>query len=254
MRRLPGACSPTSAGIRDRARALPKLTPPPALWEKVRAEFEAERQTGGHPAQARNLNLAAAADPIGSRGGTDSSRQAASLRPQATEDPGVRAAPPPPARRPRCRRRAGACRVGGRLLRRARAPPTRRKVESAAAHASPAESVQSIETELHLAVQHYQNAIAGLEKVASEGQTVLGPADRGGAGEEQRCSTRRSPRARRRSGRSRRARSPGPASSRRCSARSPCSATRSRSSTRCARATRQERQGWLGVSGKASRR
>ena len=46
---------------------------------------------------------------------------------------------------------------------------------TAPAHAAPADSVQSIESELQLAVQHYENAIAGLEKVAKDGESVLSP-------------------------------------------------------------------------------
>ncbi len=49
------------------------------------------------------------------------------------------------------------------------------RVEPAAAHVQPAQSVQSIEAELELADQHAQNAIAGLEKLAAEGQSALDP-------------------------------------------------------------------------------
>ena len=34
--------------IREQARALPKVAPPEALWEKVRAGFEAETASGKH--------------------------------------------------------------------------------------------------------------------------------------------------------------------------------------------------------------
>ena len=45
----------------------------------------------------------------------------------------------------------------------------------AAAHPESAATVQTVETELQLAEQHYQNAIAGLEKIAKEGQSNLDP-------------------------------------------------------------------------------
>jgi anti-sigma factor RsiW len=45
----------------------------------------------------------------------------------------------------------------------------------AAAHPEGADLVQSVESELQLAEQHYQNAIAGLEQIAKEGQSSLDP-------------------------------------------------------------------------------
>ena len=44
-----------------------------------------------------------------------------------------------------------------------------------AAHPESTELVQTVETELQLAEQHYQKAIAGLEQVAREGQSNLDP-------------------------------------------------------------------------------
>lgn len=46
----------------------------------------------------------------------------------------------------------------------------------AAAAASPAAMVSSIESELDLAARHYENAIAGLEQVASDSDSPLDPA------------------------------------------------------------------------------
>ena len=45
----------------------------------------------------------------------------------------------------------------------------------APAHPGGTDAVQSVESELLLAEQHYQNAIAGLEKIAREGQSSLDP-------------------------------------------------------------------------------
>jgi hypothetical protein len=48
-------------------------------------------------------------------------------------------------------------------------------IQPAAAHAGAPDTVQSIDAELQLAVQHYENAIAGLEKAAKDGQGDLSP-------------------------------------------------------------------------------
>ena len=53
------------------------------------------------------------------------------------------------------------------------APPTATAQPSA--HPEGTDLVQSVESELQLAEQHYQNAIAGLEKIAKEGQSSLDP-------------------------------------------------------------------------------
>jgi len=45
----------------------------------------------------------------------------------------------------------------------------------AAAHPEGTDLVQSVESELQLAERHYQNAIAGLEKIAKDGQSSLDP-------------------------------------------------------------------------------
>jgi len=45
----------------------------------------------------------------------------------------------------------------------------------ATAHPEGADLVQSVESELQLAEQHYQKAIAGLEQIAKEGQSSLDP-------------------------------------------------------------------------------
>jgi copper chaperone CopZ len=126
--------------IRLSARALPKMAPPDSVWQKVRADFEAQtRQSRPAPAlhfvpKRRQVlaGLAAAAVLV----------LAASAGIYFMTRPTLPAAAP---------------------------------VESAAAHAGTAQAVQSVEAELDLADQHYEKAIAELDKVAKAGQAVLDP-------------------------------------------------------------------------------
>jgi len=147
--------------IREQARSLPKVVPPDSLWEKVRSDYEG--QAGQLRGKQGGLHLQAG-----------SSRQAGGL---SHSEPKVLSVVP--------RRRhllAGLAAAAALVLASSagvyymtRQPVLAPQLQPAAAHAQPADNVQSIESELQLAVQHYQNAITGLEKVATEGQASLDP-------------------------------------------------------------------------------
>jgi anti-sigma factor RsiW len=145
--------------LREKARALPKVVPPETLWRKVSADFEREAKLGH--AQAESLRRK---EP--SQAGRQPRRVLSFV----------------PSRRSALLGLAAAAALvlatsGGfyYLTRQAAAPAPAPAAESSSAHAKPAQSVQSIESELQLAVQHYENAIAGLDKVAKEGQSELDP-------------------------------------------------------------------------------
>jgi anti-sigma factor RsiW len=173
--------------IREQARALPKVAPTAALWEKVQADFD--RQAGRLPHQAGRLPHQAGhlRQGSGAQGRLPHpDRQARGLSyGEVGKHGGLPHQEPPKIRAFVPRRRhvlAGlaaaaalmlATSAGVYYMTRQAAPVP--QTEPASAHAQPAESVQSIESELQLAVQHYQNAITGLEKVAKEGQSVLDP-------------------------------------------------------------------------------
>jgi anti-sigma factor RsiW len=160
--------------IRESAKALPKVPAPEALWQKVRADFEA-RQTGQAGSLPRRDEIAAAS----------ASAKAAGTKGEHTGLPhedaasGRRVLSFLPRRRSVLAGLAAAAALvlatsaGVYYATRPVAPAP--QVAPAAAHVQPSESVQSIESELQLAVQHYQNAITGLEKVATDGQAVLEP-------------------------------------------------------------------------------
>lgn len=124
--------------IRESARALPKLAPPESVWQKVRADLEAERASGpsrvlGFVPRRRSVlaGLAAAAVLVlAAAAGVYYMTRPAAPAPLAASTP---------------------------------------------AHVEPAQSVQSIEAELDLADKHYEKAIAGLEQVARDGQASLDP-------------------------------------------------------------------------------
>jgi anti-sigma factor RsiW len=128
--------------VKAAARALPKMTAPESVWHNVRARLDAEATHLGDRRPANVLPFA----PWRWRG-------LAGLAAAATvvlavtagvyfmARPGTQLTPPPPT----------------------------------AAHENAAAAVQSVETEIELADQHYQKAIAGLEAVAREGQGALDP-------------------------------------------------------------------------------
>lgn len=142
---------------KDLARALPKMTAPESLWEKVRADFEA--QTG----HSKRLTIT----PVAAR----------------AEAPVVRATP---LLRFPSRRRAivaglaaaavlvVAASVGLYFMTRNAMEPVKPASTSAAAPAA-AQPALSVEAELDQADLHYQNAIAVLEQAAKDGQAVLDP-------------------------------------------------------------------------------
>jgi anti-sigma factor RsiW len=156
--------------IRETARALPKAMPPEALWQKVQADFEVETKDArlGRPSHKEGL-LSGPAGRLPHKDGSPESQ------PHSANILGFI---------PRSRRSvlAGLAAAAALVLatsagvyymtRPVGAPPA---VAASSAHAQPPQTVQSIESELQLAVQHYQNAIAGLEKVAKENQAVLDP-------------------------------------------------------------------------------
>jgi hypothetical protein len=141
---------------RELARALPKMAAPESLWLKVSADFQA--QTG----RAKRWPIAAAttrteAAAVGKapllwfvhgRPGMVAGLAAAAVFVLSAS--------------------AGLYYMTQRALQPA-APV------STAASAVPAQPAQSVESELDLADQHYQKAIAGLEQAAKDGQAVLDP-------------------------------------------------------------------------------
>jgi hypothetical protein len=145
--------------LRESARALPKMTPPDSVWQKVQADFRVE--SGG----AKRLTMASAA----SRTSSADLRQAPVLRfvpKRRSVVAGLAAAAV----------LVLAASAGIFFMTRPTPPtPPRADVTPAAAHAEPAQTVQSVESELDLADQHYEKAIAGLEKVAKDGQATLDP-------------------------------------------------------------------------------
>jgi hypothetical protein len=126
--------------IRLSARALPKMAPPDSIWQKVRADFEAQTR---RPRPASALRL------VPRRRSVLAGLAAAAVLVIAAS-------------------------AGVYFMTRL-TPPAAAPVESAAAHPAPVHTVQSVEAELDLADQHYENAIAELEKVARDGQAVLDP-------------------------------------------------------------------------------
>jgi anti-sigma factor RsiW len=151
--------------IREQARALPKVVPPEALWQKVSADYLRQATSGqAGSGQARSLSYFAKRDLAKGEFVTrDFARRNFTRRSVLT---GLAAAA------------ALVLATSGGiyyLTRQAAAPAPAPVVDSSSAHAKPGQSVQSIESELQLAVQHYENAIAGLDKVAKEGESVLTP-------------------------------------------------------------------------------
>jgi len=142
--------------IRESARALPKIAAPEAVWQKVRADFEAEA--------ARDKRL------------TFPSPVTAAASMEARPSRVLRFVP--------TRRRILAGLAAAAVIVFAasagvyfmtRPAPTASQVSSNPAHAEPAQVVESVEAELALADQHYEKAIAGLEKAAKDGQSALDP-------------------------------------------------------------------------------
>jgi len=143
------ACRATLADlrrIREGARSLPRVEPPADGWAKLSAALDAEA--------ARGRKAAVVARPA--RGGVF-----ATWRPAW----GILAAAA-----------VLAIAVATTLvLYRTPSAPDDRAAGTAPANAATAELVSTVEMELQLADQHYQNAIAGLEQVWREGQGTVDP-------------------------------------------------------------------------------
>jgi anti-sigma factor RsiW len=177
--------------IRESARALPKSTPPESVWQKVRADFDAETgratrlpvatRTQASPAPATRLHAAsdtqASSSPetrLHAVSRTPASSPASSAGDRPLRVPGF-----VPRRRSVLAGLAAAAvlvlaaSAGLYYMTRPAAPAPLAAPTSA--HVEPAQSVQSIEAELDLADQHYEKAIAGLEQAARDGQASLDP-------------------------------------------------------------------------------
>jgi hypothetical protein len=142
--------------IKELARALPKMTAPEPLWPKISADFHAQ---SGH---SKRLAIA----PAAVRAETPAARPA----------PLLRLFP----RRPAIVTGLAAAAVVVLAASAGLYFMTRRALEpvasmSTAAPAGSAQPVQSVETELDQADQHYQKAIAGLEQATKDGQSALDP-------------------------------------------------------------------------------
>jgi hypothetical protein len=147
--------------LREAGRALPKVEPPPDGWLRLSAALDREQ---GAKAGARVLPMAPA-QPA-----------AAKQEPAAAKTAGLSLFA---SRRPLWAALAAAALVVLAVATTLLLYPTGNDTTTAggdavdAGHAADANLVQSIETELQLADQHYQNAIAGLEKVFREGEGTL---------------------------------------------------------------------------------
>lgn len=173
--------------LRESARALPKMTPPESLCQKVRADFDAEasrasakpavrasaRQAVGasaRPAVRASAKLAVGASAKRVSAGMPAS--SAKWRPGSV----LRFIP----RRTSVLAGLAAAAVlvlavsAGIFFATRPAVPAS-AVEPTSAHQTPEQTVQSVESELDLADQHYEKAIAGLEQVAKDGQALLDP-------------------------------------------------------------------------------
>jgi anti-sigma factor RsiW len=155
--------------IRESARALPKRMPPESAWQKVRADFEAETAHASHLGAAAISASGSHVTAKTARTGSD-----AALADAPARVLGFRA---------RSRKVfVGLAAAAGLVLATAsgvyfmtrQAGPAPR-AEQATAHAQPTQSVQTIDSELELANQHYEKAIAGLETMAKDGQAALDP-------------------------------------------------------------------------------
>jgi anti-sigma factor RsiW len=161
--------------IRESARALPKPTPPESVWQKVRADFDAETGRATRlPAASRTQASPAPETRLHAVPRTLASSSASSDGPRTSRLPGF-----VPQRRGVLAGLAAAAvlvlaaSAGLYYMTRPAAPAP--LAAPTPAHVEPAQSVQSIETELDLADKHYEKAIAGLEQVAKDGQASLDP-------------------------------------------------------------------------------
>ncbi|HSK09432.1 MAG TPA: zf-HC2 domain-containing protein [Vicinamibacterales bacterium] len=143
--------------IREEARSLPRLEPPAGGWARLSAALDAERANAASPRPgASRADGGARTRAAGSgRGGV-----LATWRPVW----GVLAAAA-----------VLALAVSTALLLYPTTPADDQAPAGQAANAATTDLVQSVETELQLADQHYQNAIAGLEQVWRAEQSTVDP-------------------------------------------------------------------------------
>lgn len=165
--------------LRESARALPKMTPPESLCQKVRADFDAEAsRASAKPAVRASAKRAVGASARPAVGASARRVSAGMPASSAKWRPGsvLRFIP----RRTSVLAGLAAAAVlvlavsAGIFFATRPAVPAS-AVEPTSAHQTPEQTVQSVESELDLADQHYEKAIAGLEQVAKDGQALLDP-------------------------------------------------------------------------------
>lgn len=125
--------------IRQTAGTLDRLTPPPAVWTDLSARLRAEHALRQRSTRGWRLVLAAAAAVLLLFGGALAWRSMSMRNASQTV--------------------ASQATAAGEMARSGGA----------------AKDVQSVETELRLAAEHYENAIAGLEVIAKSQQKTLDP-------------------------------------------------------------------------------
>jgi hypothetical protein len=124
--------------LRREARGLPRLEPPASLWTRIEAGLRAEGVGGARPSINPRWLAAAAALVVVVAG--------AVLSIQRMDRPGTPVASPPQSTQPAASGNAGAAGL-----------------------------VESVEADLRAAEEHYERAIAGLEKIASADERTLDP-------------------------------------------------------------------------------
>jgi len=189
--------------LRESARALPKMTPPESLCQKVRADFDAEAsRASAKPAVRASARLAVGASARPAVGA--SARPAVGASAKQTVGASAKLAVGASAKRVSAGMPASSAKwrpgsvlrfiprrtsvlaglaaaavlvlaVSAGIFFATRPAVPASAVEPTSAHQTPEQTVQSVESELDLADQHYEKAIAGLEQVAKDGQALLDP-------------------------------------------------------------------------------
>ena len=197
--------------LRESARALPKMTPPESLCQKVRADFDAEAsRASAKPAVRASARLAVGASARPAVGASARPAMGASARPavgasaKQTVGASAKLAVGASAKRVSAGMPASSAKwrpgsvlrfiprrtsvlaglaaaavlvlaVSAGIFFATRPAVPASAVEPTSAHQTPEQTVQSVESELDLADQHYEKAIAGLDQVAKDGQALLDP-------------------------------------------------------------------------------
>jgi len=189
--------------LRESARALPKMTPPESLCQKVRADFDAEAsRASAKPAVRASARLAVGASARPAVGA--SARPAVGASAKQTVGASAKLAVGASAKRVSAGMPASSAKwrpgsvlrfiprrtsvlaglaaaavlvlaVSAGIFFATRPAVPASAVEPTSAHQTPEQTVQSVESELDLADQHYEKAIAGLDQVAKDGQALLDP-------------------------------------------------------------------------------